>query len=69
MKIKLSNGKPRGDGLFLISHHHDDELELVFIDRGWIFNYPNMNFSTPIESYDIHGWRKLDVEDAPDKGQ
>ena len=65
MKIELSNGKPRGNGLFLVSHANDDSLELISIEDGVVFSYPQFNVSIPLESYDVHGWKKLDVVDAP----
>lgn len=65
MKIKLSKGRPRGEGLFIVSNDRNDELELVEIVDGWCFAYPQYNASFPIEHAGIHGWKKLDVEDAP----
>lgn len=62
MKIKLSKGKPRGDGLFLICNKKE-ELELVSIQDEWVFNYPRMNASITLEDQmdDILGWKKLDI--------
>lgn len=64
MRIKLSNGKPRGSGLFLVSHFNDDHLELIVIDDGWVFSYPTYNASMIIDDCDIKGWKKIDVEDC-----
>jgi hypothetical protein len=62
MKIKLSTGKIRGSGLFIVSgESSENELELVLIKDGWVFDYPNMKTSIPIEKSRIYGWKKIDI--------
>lgn len=64
MKIKLSKGGPRGNGIFIVSYTNNDEFELVYINDGWVFAYPQYNSSFPIESANIRGWKKIKIEDV-----
>lgn len=62
MKIKLSSGKPRGNGLFLVHHKDGDYKELVIIEKGWMFDYPYRTTSVPVEDTNIYGYKKIDIE-------
>jgi hypothetical protein len=62
MKLKMSNGKIRGEGLFIVKKKNVIDYELVWVSGNVVYDYPNIQNRVCYTEDDLVAyWKKIEL--------